>query len=119
MWRACVILNAGGLGMGMTNPSPSPVRSCIRACCFWALDWLRTGVSLAAGIAGALGFLIHPTTMAPFWGVAVAVVVLRRAARPILLAPLLPAAGVLFLLMHFQTGGTEPLDFFRSVDSFQ
>ena len=112
-----VILNAGTLGIGITEPEPV-ARS-------FAMGLLLLGVGLAtedrfleAGIAGAVGFLIHPTTMAPFWGVAI-FAVLRRAARPILLAPLAPAAGVLLLLMHFQAGGTESLDFFRSLDDFQ
>jgi hypothetical protein len=56
--------------------------------------------------------------MTPFW-IAAVVVVLRGAAGPRLLAPLLPAAGLLLLLIHFQTGVTEPLDFFRQLDPFQ
>jgi hypothetical protein len=114
---ALVILNAGSLGIGITEPEPV-ARS-------FAIGLLLLGVGLAlngrfaaAGIAAGVGFLIHPTTMAPFWGVA-AFAVLRRAARPVLLAPLLPAAGVLLVLMHFQAGATESLDFFRRLDTFQ
>jgi len=111
-----VILNAGGFG-GVTEPEPV-ARS-------FALGLLLLGIGLAthehflaAGIAGGFGFLIHPNAMGPFWAVA-AFVVLRKAARPILLAPLLPAVGVLLLLMHFQTGGTEPINFFRRIEPFQ
>lgn len=114
---ALVILNAGSLGIGITEPEPV-ARS-------FALGLLLLGVGLAAGgrfaaagLAAALGFLIHPTTVAPFWAAAV-FVVLRRAARPILLAPFLPVLGVLLLLMHFQAGGTESLDFFRRLEPFQ
>jgi hypothetical protein len=114
---ASVILNAGGLGPGVTEPEPVA-----RA---FALGLLLLGVGLAmhgrfleAGVIAGVGVLIHPTTMAPFWMVA-AFVVVRRGARPILLAPFLPAAGALLLLMHFQKGGTEPLDFFRRLDAFQ
>ena len=110
---AVVILNASGI----TEPEPIP-RS-------FAIGLLLLGVGLAvhdrfawAGIAAALGLLIHVTTSGPFWAVAI-FVVLRRAARPILLVPLLPAAGVLLLLMHLQTGTTEPLDFLRRLDPFQ
>ncbi len=105
-----VILNASGLGIGITDLEPVP-RS-------FALGLLLLGIGLAvnerflaAGIVAALGFLIHPNTMAPFWAVAV-FVALRRAARPILLAPP-PAVGVL-LLSCSSAGGTEPLDLFRS-----
>ena len=114
---AVVILNVDTLGMGITELEPVP-RAFAMGLLLLAVGLASHGRFLAAGIAGALGFLIHPTTMAPFWGVAI-FVVLRRAARPILLAPLLPAAGVLLLLMHFQAGGTEPIDFFRRLDSFQ
>jgi hypothetical protein len=111
-----VILNAVGFG-GVTELEPV-ARSFALALLLLAVG-LATGERyLAAGTAAASGFLIHPTTMAPFYGVA-AFVVLRRAARPILLAPLLPAVVVFFLLMHFQTGGTEPIDFFRRLDPFQ
>jgi hypothetical protein len=112
-----VILNAGALGIGITEPEPV-ARSFAMGLLLLGVGLATEGRFLEAGIAGALGFLIHPTTMAPFWGVAV-FVVLRRAARPILLVPLLPAAGVLLLLMHFQSGATESLDFFRSLDAFQ
>jgi hypothetical protein len=114
---AMVILNGISLGIGITESEPV-ARS-------FALGLVLLGVGLAAGgrfaaagLAAAVGFLIHPTTVGPFWAVA-AFVVLRRAARPILLAPFLPALGVLLLLMHFQTGGTETLDFFRRLEPFQ
>jgi hypothetical protein len=114
---SAVILNAQTLGMGITELDPV-ARSFAFGLLLLAVGLATEGRSLAAGIAAAVGFLIHPTTMAPFLAVAV-FVVLRRAARPIVLAPLLPAAVVLLLLMHFQAGGAEQLDFFRRVDSFQ
>jgi hypothetical protein len=112
-----VILNAGGLSVGITEPEPV-ARSFALGLLLLAVGLAACGSFLAAGMAAALGFLIHPTTMAPFYGVA-AFVVLRRVARPILLAPLLPAVVVLLLLMHFQTGGTEPIHFFSRVAPFQ
>jgi hypothetical protein len=114
---AMVILNAGSLTIGITELEPVP-RSFALGLVLLAVGLAAGGEFAAAGSAAAVGFLIHPTTTAAFWAVA-AFVVLRRAARPILLAPLLPAVGVLLLLMHFQTGGTESLDFFRRLDPFQ
>jgi hypothetical protein len=111
------LLNVSGLGMGITELEPVP-RAFAMGLLLLGIGLALEGSFLAAGLAGALGFLIHPTTMAPFWGVA-AFVVLRKGARPMLLAPLLPAAGVLLLLMHFQAGATESLDFFRRLDPFQ
>ncbi len=112
-----IILNAGTLGQGISETDPV-ARS-------FALGLLLLGVGLAvndrfllAGVAGGLAFLIHLTTAAPFWAVAV-FVVLRRGARPILLAPLLPAAGLLLVLAHFQAGGNSSLDFFHTVGAFQ
>jgi hypothetical protein len=112
-----VILNAGGLGIGITEPEPV-ARSFAFGLLLLAVGLATGGRSLEAGIAGAAGFLIHPTTMAPFFAVAV-FVVLRRAARPVLLVPILPAAVVLLLSMHSQAGGTGQFDFFRRLDSFQ
>ena len=114
---AVVTLNATTLGIGITEPEPI-ARSFAFGLLLLALGLAASGAELAAGMAVALGFLIHPPTIAPFWCVA-AFVVLRRAARPILLAPLLPAIGVLLVLMHFQAGGTEKIDLFRSLDPFQ
>jgi hypothetical protein len=108
---------AGAVILSITEPEPV-ARSFALGLLLLGVGLATEGRFLAAGMAGALGFLIHPTTMAPFWCLA-AFAVLRRTARPILLAPLLPAIGVLLLLMHFQTGGTEPIDFFRRVDFFQ
>ncbi len=114
---AMVILNAGSLTIGITEPEPVP-RTFALGLVLLAVGLAADGEFAAAGIAAAVGFLIHPTTTATFWAVAT-FVVLRRAARPSLLAPFLPAVGVLLLLMHFQTGGTESLDFFRRLDPFQ
>ncbi len=114
---AMVILNVGSLGIGITEREPV-ARSFAMGLLFLGVGLAAGGRFAAAGLIASIGFLIHPATMAPFWGVA-GFVVLRRSARPILLAPLLPAAGILLLLMHFQTGGTETLDFFRRLDPFQ
>lgn len=114
---SALILNQGTLGTAITELEPV-ARS-------FAMGLLLLGVGLAlhehflaAGLLGALGFLIHPTTMGPFWCVA-AVAVLLRVARPVLLAPLVPACGLLWLMSHFQTGGTESISFFRTLDPFQ
>jgi hypothetical protein len=76
------------------------------------------GHDLAAGLIFSLGFLIHPTAALPFW-VAAVYAVLRRSARPILLVPLPVAVSILLVLMRLQTGGTETLNFFGTVEPFQ
>lgn len=114
---ALVILNSGGLGMPITDLDPV-ARSFAFGLFLLCIGLSVEGYFVAAGIASAVGFLIHPTTMAPFFG-AIPFVLMRRAARPILLAPMLVAAMIMALLMHFQTGGTEPIEFFRRLDPFQ
>jgi hypothetical protein len=105
------------MGIGITELDPEPRAFAIDLLLF-AVGLSLEGGFLIAGSAAALGFLIHPTTMAPFWAVA-AFAVWRRVARPILLAPLLAAAAIFALLLHIQTGATETLDFFGRVGSFQ
>lgn len=112
-----VILNVSALGMGITELDPV-ARSFALGLGLLAVGLAVNDHPLAAGLAAGLGFLIHPTTMAPFWAAA-AFVVLRRTARPILLAPLPVAGALMLLLMHYQAGGTEPLEFWGTVAPFQ
>ena len=111
------ILNQSSLGIEITALEPIP-RAFAMGLLLLAVGLAVNGSFLLAGLIAALGFLIHPSTTTPFWIVA-AMVVWRKAARPLLLAPLLPAAGAMLLLIHFQAGVTEPLDFFRQLDPFQ
>ena len=81
---------------------------------------LATGLAahrrrLAAGIAGAAAFLIHPPTVYPFWAV-YGVLALRRPRRLQAFAPLLGAAVVLAAAAHWQTGETETQTFFARID---
>jgi hypothetical protein len=72
----------------------------------------------AAGIAGAIAFLYHGPTAAPFWIVAAASV-LRRKSSARMVAPLLPALALLAWLAHSQTGMTESPPLFSRLDAFQ
>jgi hypothetical protein len=75
---------------------------------------------LAAGVAGAAAFLIHPPTVYPFWVVYACLalfptkpdVMLRRISA---FAPLLAATLILFLASRFQPGQNEAQAFFTSV----
>ena len=87
---------------------------------------LATGLTarrrfLAAGVAGAVAFLIHPPTVYPFWA-AYAVLALRPAKPEIMqrrlyaFAPMLAAAILLFIASRFQSGQGEAQAFFTRVD---
>jgi hypothetical protein len=79
---------------------------------------------LGSGIAGAAGFLIHPPTVYPFWGVYFLLAlwpskpeVMRR--RIYALAPLLAAVIVLLLASRHQAGVGETQVFFTRLDGLQ
>lgn len=66
-----------------------------------------------AGAAGAVALLYHPLTAIPFWLVAL-IAVARKSVRPVVLAPLLPAAAVLVLVVaHSHAGAAEAADLFH------
>ncbi len=77
-----------------------------------------SGRFTAAGIAGAIAFLYHAPTAAPFWIVA-AISVVRRKSSPRVLAPLLPAIALLAWLAHSQAGMTESPPLFSRLDAVQ
>jgi hypothetical protein len=58
---------------------------------------------LAAGVAGAVAFLYHPPTAAPFWALFVVVLAMRR--KPSGMAPLAAAAVVLAIAAWAQGSG--------------
>lgn len=67
---------------------------------------------LAAGIAGAVAFLFHAPTAAPFWAVFAVILIVRR--RPTGLAPLAIAVVVLAIAAWSQTGSGEAQQSFFS-----
>jgi hypothetical protein len=73
---------------------------------------------LAAGTAAAVAFLYHPPTTLPFWGIAILLVILKRARRTIL-APLAVASAVLLLLARLQPLGIETASTLRRLDPFE
>ena len=62
---------------------------------------------LAAGVAGAVAFLYHPPTAAPFWALFVVVLVMGR--KPSGMAPLAAAAVVLGIAAWAQAGDSATL----------
>jgi hypothetical protein len=118
-----------GLGGAVNGPSvllveyePVP-RAFALAGVLLALGLAAHGRYLAAGVAGAVGFLMHPTTAAPFWLVlAVALAGSGQGARRALLrslAPLLVAGAALAWAAAVQPGVSEPQLFWERLDSLR
>ncbi len=80
---------------------------------FLATGLIARGRGLAAGIAAAAAFLIHPPTVLPFGAVCVWLAIARRRYR--LLAPLAGACILLAVAARFQAGATEAQLFFARV----
>jgi len=84
----------------------------------FALGLIAAENFLAAGAAAAVAFLYHPPTTLPFWGLAILLVILKRA-RWTILAPLAVAAAVLAILARFQAPGIETQSLLRRLDPFE
>ena len=77
---------------------------------------------LAAGVAGAVGFLLHATTAAPFWIVFAALMLIpdepeEMQSRLLGLVPLAVAAVVLKFAAAGQPGVTEPQSFLGTINA--
>src|ERR1035437_268149 len=84
----------------------------------FALGLIAEEHFLAAGAAAAVAFLYHPPTTLPFWGLAILLVILKRA-RWTILAPLAVAAAVLTILARIEPPGLEPASILRRLDPFE
>ena len=80
---------------------------------FLAIGLVAHGWELAAGIAGAAAFLIHPPTVVPFWAVYAALAIVRRRFKA--LAPLAAACIILAIAARFQDGASEAQLFFARI----
>ena len=121
------ILSLGAVVLGptvlMLEYEPGP-RAFAVPLLFLATGLVAHGRDLAAGVAGAVAFLIHPPTVYPFWGVYFLLVlvpgnpvVMRR--RLMALAPLLAATLILLAASRLQTGVGEPQNFFERLGAGQ
>jgi hypothetical protein len=112
------------LGMSIEGPALNTVETePVPRVFALSLTLFATGLAIsrrftAAGIAGALAFLYHGPTSAPFWIVAAASV-LRRKSSARMLAPLVPALVLLAWLAHSQAGMAESPALFSRLDAFQ
>ena len=84
----------------------------------FALGLIAKENFLAAGAAAAAAFLYHPPTTLPFWGIAIVLVILKRA-RWTILAPLAIAAAILAILASTQPPGIETSSILRRLDPFE
>jgi hypothetical protein len=84
----------------------------------FALGLIAKENFLAAGAAAGVAFLYHPPTTLPFWGIAIVLVILKRA-RWTILAPLAIASAVLVLLARIQPPGIETASILRRLDPFE
>ena len=84
----------------------------------FALGLIAEEYYLAAGTAAAVAFLYHPPTTLPFWGLAILLVILKRA-RWTILAPLAFAAAILATLARIQPPGIETSSILRRLDPFE
>lgn len=80
---------------------------------FLALGLFARGRELAAGVTGALAFLVHPPTVYPFFAVYLIPAVRRR--RLIWLLPLALACVTLAIAARFQEGAGEAQSFFSEL----
>lgn len=75
-----------------------------------AIGLVAHGRDLGAGIAGAAALLMHPPTVIPFWGVYLALALVRRRFQAFV--PLAGACIVLAVAARFQEGASEAQLFF-------
>jgi hypothetical protein len=85
---------------------------------FLAIGLVAHGWDFAAGVAGAVAFLMHPPTVIPFWGVYLVLAVMRPGLthrRFLAFAPLAAACIVLAVAARLQEGANEAQLFFSRI----
>jgi len=81
---------------------------------FLAIGLVAHGWDIAAGVAGAAAFLMHPPTVIPFWCIYL-VLALYAPRRLRAFIPLAAACIVLAAAAHFQDGASEAQHFFSRI----
>lgn len=115
------LLVAGGIALGASIAGPAVLsfeiepdpRGFAIPLLFLAVGLIAHGRDLAAGIAGAAAFLIHPPTVVPFWSVYLVLALVRRRFKAFV--PLAVACIALSVAARFQEGASEAQLFFARV----
>ncbi len=115
-WFVAAVLSLGEpAGAGLAESEPIP-RAFALACILLGTALALRGRPGWAGVLGALALLYHPTTAIWFW-IAAAFPVWRRTVSPVILAPLLPAIGLLAIMAHSNPGAVETPALFHRLDA--
>jgi len=112
------LLVAGAISLGATIGGPAVLsfeiepdpRGFAVPLLYLAIGLVAHGWDFTSGIAGSVAFLMHPPTVAPFWGVYLALALVRRRFGAFL--PLAGACIVLAAAARFQEGASEAQLFF-------
>jgi len=129
-WPALLVAAICSLGATIAGPAvltfeyePVP-RGFAVPLLFLAIGLTAHGRDVAAGIAAAAAFLIHPPTVYPFWGIYF--VLTLWPSKPAIMArrlygliPLLYAAVLLLIASRYQAGAGETQMFFTRLDALQ
>ena len=112
------LLVAGIISLGATIGGPAVLsveiepdpRGLAVPLLFLAIGLVAHGRNLAAGVAAAVAFLLHPPTVYPFWAVYLCLALWRR--RPMAFVPLFCAGIVLWIAARHQEGIADVQVFF-------
>ncbi|HTT66213.1 MAG TPA: DUF6798 domain-containing protein [Bryobacteraceae bacterium] len=118
------LLVAGAISLGATIGGPAVLsfeiepdpRGFAVPLLFLAVGLTAHGRDLAAGVAAAAAFLMHPPTVYPFWAVYACLALWRR--RFVAFAPLAAACLALAIAARFQQGASEAQVFFSRLTPF-
>jgi hypothetical protein len=115
------LLVAGIVSLGATIAGPAVLsfeiepdpRGLAVPLLFLAIGLVAHGWDFTAGVAGSVAFLMHPPAVIPFWGVYLALALVRRRFRAFV--PLAAACVVLAAAARFQEGAGEAQLFFSRI----
>jgi len=115
------LLVAGAISLGATIAGPAVLsfeiepdpRGLAVPLLILAIGLVAHGWDLAAGMAGSAAFLMHPPSVVPFWGVYLALALVRRRFRAF--APLAAACIGLAISARLQEGASEAQLFFSRI----
>ena len=115
------LLVAGIISLGATIGGPAVLsfeiepdpRGLAIPLLFLAIGLVAHGLDLAAGLAAAVAFLVHPPTVYPFWAIHLSLALWRR--RWTAFVPLICAGLLLWIAAKQQEGIVGVQDFFSTI----